>query len=126
MKSIRFANGKEFEIIECYNNGKRYISDETRNCREIVVADDVISLDGLKALLAEPANLATIEICMNTEINGRQAEETELLENYVYADEIKDSMKGEVWFTIGQKTAVEIEKEQAVQAVDELLIAMEV
>lgn len=126
MKSIKFANGKEYEIIECYNNGKQYINGETRTCREIVLADNVISLNELKALLSDPANLSVIEIYMNVKIDGEQIEDTEVLKNFVYADEIKDKMNGEIWFTIGEKTAMEIKNEQAVRAIDELLIAMEV
>lgn len=126
MKSIKFANGKEYEIIECYNNGRRYIQGETRNTREIQIADDVIGLDELKELLINPENLEAIEVYMNVEIDGEQVEDTEVLKNFVYADEIKDKMNGEIWFTIGEKTAMEIKNEQAVRAIDELLIAMEV
>lgn len=135
MKSIKFANGREFEIIECYNNGRRYINGETRVCREIVLADDVISLDELKSILKNPVNLETIEVYMNVAVeaegeNGEiiieQMEDTEVLKNYVYADEIKDNMKGEITFIIGEKSTIEMENEQALQTIDELLIAMEV
>lgn len=130
MKSIKFANGKEYEILECYNNGKRFINSETRECREIVIADDVITLNELKEILSNPANLETIEVYMKEEVeaDGKMVlfEDTEVLENYVYADEIKDNMKGEITFIIGEKSTLEIENEQALQAIDELLIAMEV
>ena len=123
MKSIKFANGKKYEIIECYNNGKRYINGETRNCREIVMSDEVIGLDELKTLLVEPANLSVIEVYMNEdrEINGEivHLEDTEILENFVCADEIKYNFKGEILFKLGQKTEAE-------KAIDDLLIAMEV
>lgn len=126
MKSIKFANGNEYEIIECYNNGKRYINGETRTCRDIVMSDEVIGLDELKEILSSPANLSVIEVYMNVEIDGEQVEDTEVLENFVYADEIKDNMKGEIIFTIGEKSALEIENEEAIAIIDELLIAMEV
>ena len=123
MKSIKFANGKEYEIIECYNNGKRYINGETRTCREIVIADDVITLDELKEILSSPANLETIEVYMKeeVEVDGemKNFEDTEVLTGFIYADEIKDNMKGEITFTIGQKSEAE-------EAIDQLLIAMEV
>lgn len=123
MKSIKFANGKEYEIIECYNNGKRYINGETRTCREIVIADDVIALDELKEILSSPANLETIEVYMKeeVEVDGemKNFEDTEVLTGFIYADEIKDNMKGEITFTIGQKSEAE-------EAIDQLLIAMEV
>ena len=119
MKSIKFANGRQLEILECYNHGKRFIHGETRNCREIVLAEGVISLDELKALLIEPANLYVIEVIG---VDG----ETEILENFVYTDEIKDKMNGEIWFTLGKKSALEIEKEEAMATIDTLLIAMEV
>ena len=130
MKSIKFAGGREYEIIQCYNNGMRYINGETRNCREIVIADDAVTLGELKEILSDPASLETIEIYVKEEYeaDGEMVafEDTELLENYVYTDEIKDNMKGEITFVIGQKTAVEIENRQAKQAIDQLLIAMEV
>lgn len=126
MKSIKFANGNEYEIIECYNNGKRYINGETRTCREIVMSDEVIGLDELKEILSSPANLSVIEVYMNVEIDDEQVEDTEVLENFVYADEIKDNMKGEITFMIGEKSALEIENEEAIAIIDELLIAMEV
>lgn len=135
MKSIKFANGREFEILECYNHGRRYIHGETRNSRDFVLADGVIGLDELKALLTDSANLATIQVYINEdreiisatgEVHMEHIEETETLENFVYADEIKDTMQGEVWFTLGEKTALEIENQQAMATIDTLLIAMEV
>ena len=123
MKSIKFANGKEYEIIECYNNGKRYINGETRTCREIVIADDVITLNELKEILSSPADLETIEVYMKeeVEVDGemKNFEDTEVLTGFIYADEIKDNMKGEITFTIGQKSEAE-------EAIDQLLMAMEV
>lgn len=116
---IKFSNGRELPIIMCYNHGTRFIKGETRNCREIVLADGVIGLDGLKALLTEPANLSVIEVIG---VDG----EAEILENFVYADEIKDKLNGEIWFAIGEKSALELENEEAMQVIDELLIAMEV
>ena len=135
MKSIKFANGRQLEILECYNHGMKYIQGETRNTREFVLADGVISMDELKALLADGTNLSTIQIYVNEdremvsdtgEVHLEHIEDTELLENFVYADEIKDTMKGEVWFTLGEKTALEIENQQAMATIDTLLIAMEV
>ena len=116
---IKFSNGKELPIIMCYNHGPRFIKGETRNCREIVLAEGVIGLDELKALLTNPDNLSVIAVI------GEDGE-AEILENFVYADEIRDTMKGEIWFTIGEKTALELENEEAMQVIDELLIAMEV
>ncbi|MBR5873938.1 MAG: hypothetical protein IKY90_04285 [Oscillospiraceae bacterium] len=124
---IKFSNGRELPIIMCYNNGKKYINGETRNCRDIVLADGVIGLDTLKALLTNSDNLSVIEVTMNyTDENGELKTDTEVLENFVYAAEIKDKLNGEIWFTIGQKTALEIENEEALRVIDELLIAMEV
>ena len=135
MKSIKFANGRQLEILECYNHGKRFIHGETRSSRDIVLADSVIGLDELKALLTDGTNLATIEININEsremvsedgEVYIDHIEDTETLENFVYADEIKDKMNGEIWFTLGKKSALEIEKEEAMATIDTLLIAMEV
>lgn len=123
MKSIKFANGKEYEIIECYNNGKRYINGETRTCREIVIADDVISLDELKNLLSAESNLSSIDVKMveDREVDGemKHFEDTEVLAGFIYADEIKYKFDGEICFIIGQKTEAE-------DVIDQLLIAMEV
>lgn len=123
MKSIKFANGKEYEILECYNNGMRFINGETRTCREIVMADDVITLNELKEILSNPANLETIEVYIKeeVEVDGemKNFEDTEVLTGFIYADEIKDNMKGEITFTIGQKSEAE-------EAIDQLLMAMEV
>ena len=117
MKSIKFANGNEYEIIECYNNGKRYIQGETRNTREIHISPDVIGLDELKALLK---NYCVVEVAMNyVDKNGEIKTDTEILENFIYADEITYKFDGEIWFTIGQKTEAE-------DVIDQLLIAMEV
>ena len=113
---IKFSNGRELPIIMCYNHGPRFIKGETRNCREIVLADGVISLDELKALLTSHCVI---------EVIGEDGE-AEILENFVYASEIKDNFEGEIWFTIGQKSALELENEEAMQVIDELLIAMEV
>ena len=117
--NIKFSNGRELPIIMCYNHGTRFIKGETRENREIVLAEGVIGLDELKMLLANPDNLSVIQII------GEDGE-AEILENFVYADEIKDTMKGEIWFTIGEKTALEIENQQAMETIDTLLIAMEV
>lgn len=106
---IKFSNGKELPIIMCYNNGKRYIHGETRNSREIVLAEGVIGLDELKALLTTH--------CV-VEVIGEDGE-VEVLEDFIYASTIKDNFNGEIWFTIGQKTEAE-------KVIDELLIAMEV
>ena len=123
MKSIKFANGKEYEIIECYNNGKKYIQGETRENREIVISDEIINIGELKALLLDKSNLTTIEVYMNIEqeVDGeiKHFEDVEILEGFVYADEIRDTLKGEIWFTIGKKTEAE-------NVIDTLLIAMEV
>ena len=123
MKSIKFANGKKYEIIECYNNGKRYIQGETRENREIVISDEIINIGELKALLLDKSNLTTIEVYMNIEqeVDGeiKHFEDVEILEGFVYADEIRDTLKGEIWFTIGKKTEAE-------NVIDTLLIAMEV
>lgn len=123
MKSIKFAGGREYEIIQCYNNGMRYISGETRNCREIVIADDVISLDELKNLLLAESNLSSIDVKMveDREVDGemKHFEDTEVLAGFIYADEIKYNFNGEITFVIGEKTEAE-------KAIDELLIAMEV
>ena len=116
---IKFSNGRELPIIMCYNNGRRYIHGNTRNCREIVLAEGVIGLDELKALLTNPDNLSVIEVIGD---DG----EVEVLKNFVYADKIKDMLNGEIWFTIGEKSALEIEKEEALMAIDTLLMAMEV
>lgn len=123
MKSIKFTNGKEYEIIECYNNGKKYIQGETRENREIVISDEIINIGELKALLLDKSNLTTIEVYMNIEqeVDGeiKHFEDVEILEGFVYADEIRDTLKGEIWFTIGKKTEAE-------NVIDTLLIAMEV
>ena len=123
MKSIKFANGKEYEIIECYNNGKRYINGETRTCREIVLSADNIGLDELKELLSAESNLSVIDVKMieDREVDGemKHLEDTEVLTGFIYADEIKYNFNGEVTFVIGEKTEAE-------KAIDELLIAMEV
>ena len=127
MKSIKFTNGKVYEILECYNNGMRYINGETRNTRDIYISPDVIGLDELRELLTDEA---VVEVYMkeDREVDGelKYFEDTETLENFVYADEIKYKFNGNICFTIGQKTAIELENEQALQAIDELLIAMEV
>lgn len=131
---IKFSNGTVLPILMCYNNGKRYIHGETRNTREIQLADTAIGLDKLKALLADPANLATIEVTIidTVEITAadgtvtyEQHPDTEVLENFVYASEIKDTMNGEIWFTVAEKSALEIENEEAIATIDELLIALE-
>ncbi len=123
MKSIKFANGKEYEIIECYNNGKRYINGETRNCREIVLSADNIGLDELKELLSEESNLSSINVKMveDREVDGemKHFEDTEVLTGFIYPEEIKYYFNGEITFVIGEKTEAE-------KAIDELLIAMEV
>lgn len=116
---IKFSNGMELPYIMCYNNGVRFIGDAMRHSRDIVISDDVIGLDELKALLKNQNNLSVIEVI------GADGE-AEVLENFVYADEIKDTLKGVIWFTIGEKTALEIEKEEALLAIDTLLMAMEV
>lgn len=124
--NIKFANGKELPIIMCYSNGKKIISGETRSTREIVLSSDVIGLSELKALLTNKTNLSVIEVTIEyTDETGELKTDTEVLENFVYAAEIKDKMNGEVWFTIGQKTEMEIENEEAMRVIDELLIAME-
>ena len=127
MKSIKFANGRQLEILECYNHGMKYIQGETRNTREIVLADSVIGLDELKALLANSDNLSVIEVTMDyVDENGQLKTDTEVLGDFVYTDEIKDKMNGEIRFTIGEKSALEIENQQAMETIDTLLIAMEV
>lgn len=128
MKSIKFANGAQLPIIECYNNGMRYIDGATRSCREIVLDSAVVGLDELKALLSNPANLSPVEVSVQElDENGGMVTNTELLENYICAGKINyDFGTGEVTFTIGQKTALELEHEEAIATIDELLIAMEV
>ena len=125
--NIKFSNGKELPIIMCYNHGARFIKGETRNSRDIVLADSVIGLDELKALLANSDNLSVIEVTMDyVDENGQLKTDTEVLRDFVYTDEIKDKMNGEIWFTIGEKSALEIENQQAMATIDTLLIAMEV
>lgn len=116
---IKFSNGLELPIIMCYNNGKKRIAGETRVNREIHMPADVIALDDLHTLLSNPANLETIEV---TGDDG----DTEVLVDFVYPGEIRYDFNGEVCFSIGAKTALEIENELAIKAIDELLIAMEV
>lgn len=135
MFTIKFSNGVELPIVMCYNHGKRYIHGETRNSRDVVLPDGVVGLDELKALLIDPANLSVIEVTVldtvevvaeDGSVSYEQRPDTEVLYNFVYADEIKDKMNGEIWFTLGEKSALEIENELAIATIDELLIALEV
>ena len=133
--NIKFANGRELPIIMCYNHGTKFIEGETRNTRDIVLPEGVIGLDDLKALLTNPTNLSVIEVSVidtveivdeDGTVSYEQRQDTEVIENFVCVSEIKDTLKGEIWFTIGQKTAAEVKAEEALTVIDELLIAMEV
>lgn len=130
MKSIKFANGTQLEIIECYNDGTRYIEGAVRVCRRIVLDKAVIGADRLEALLADKSNLEHIQVYMNEdrEVDGvlQHFEDTELLEGYVFATDGRTDFRTERSFVLGQRTALEVENEEAKRAIDELLIAMEV
>ena len=132
---IKLANGMEIPIVMCYNHGRRFINGETRECRDIVIKDDAISLDELKVLLLNPDNLSVIELTTKRIVEVVSADETvsyeevlgtSILENFTHACEIKDCLNGEIVFTLGEKTALELEHEEAMRAIDALLIAMEV
>ena len=119
MNSIKFANGTLLPLIMCFDNGKRFIYEALRNTREFQIPNDAIELNVLKELVSNPSNLERIEVVGDDN-------ETEILENFVFPEEIKYSFDNGIWITLGQKTDIEIEHEEALASIDELLIAMEV
>ena len=88
-----------------------------------MLSGELIGLDEMKELLSAESNLSVINVKMieDREVDGemKHFEDTEVLADFIYADEIRYRFNGEIVFVIGQKTEAE-------KAIDQLLIAMEV
>ena len=126
--NIIFSNEKEFEYTQAFAIGKDHYNGETRPSIEIALPIEQTDFDEISAIVNNADIMQSFTLIGDVpvdEYGNEGTAPTNTYEGYIYGDRITVE-QGTLTFKKYKASAAELENIQLKDAVDTLLIAMEV